>query len=77
MGTLILWAYIIIGFITWVIAYGICYKSMDEEFDGPLLNIIMSGMVGLLAGLMWPLVLVIFGIHRIATHKIGSDDADT
>ena len=72
------WLYLIVGLITWVIAYGMCYRSERDLFEGsPILLIFISGLVGLLAGVMWPLVIAIFVVHRIATHKVGGDDAET
>jgi hypothetical protein len=79
MGTLILIAYLVGFFLTWIIAYGMVYRAWHVEeliFEGPVEAILMCGMFGLLIASMWPIVIVIFGIHRIATRniKVGDDD---
>lgn len=72
MGWLILIAYIVGFLLTWVIAYALLYKNMSEDHlagEGPLMIIMLSGVLSLLFAMFWPLVLITFGIHRIATYK--------
>jgi hypothetical protein len=74
IGWLILAVYIVGLLVTWIASYGILYRNEKDKFMGPIEIILIMGFLSFILALFWPFVVVIFGIHRIATRHVGGGE---
>lgn len=73
IGWLVLAAYVIGFFVTWVIGTGMYYRNeiQGDKYTGPIEGVLMSGTIGFVIAMCWPIAAMCLVIFRIATKEVS------